>query len=85
MLVNSCLPGALKLLLKSYICVCVCVCVCVVCVCVCVCMYFNIVVKSHSVQHTVLTMLPVQWHHVHSRYCATLTIIHIPKFFTFLN
>ena len=58
-----------------------------VCVCVCVCMYFNIVVKSHSVQHTVLTMFncTVQWHQVHSCYCATLTIIHVPKFFTFLN
>ena len=49
-------------------------------VCVCVCMYFNIVVKSHGVQHTVLTMFNCT-----VQYCATLTIIHVSKFFTFLN
>ena len=43
--------------------------------CVCVCG------KSLNIKHTILTIFncTVQWHQVHSHWCAILTIIHLPN------
>ena len=44
--------------------------------------WLNWTEKSLNMKHTIITLFncTVQWHWVHSHYCAALTIIHLPNF-----